>query len=424
MKSPAFLTSMALLAACGGGGATGTHATSSAGTGTASTSGSSGTTSTGGTGGVSGTGGAKAGSGTATGSGGATGTGGTGGASLGAPYVYVGGYSDSIHVFHLSLADGSLTPVGSPVAAGANPSFLATDPQHHTLFAVNENSGSTAAVASFSIDAQTGALAFLSRVSSAGDGPAYVSTDRSGAFALVANYGGGTVAVLPVGAGGVLGAAVDVHDQGGTSANPHELRTDAANHFALVPNKGLSTVTEFAFDATTGKLSSPATFTTAAGGGPRHLDWHPTAPYAYLIDENDSTMSALAYDAATGKLTHLQTLSTLPAGYTGTSTGAEVQVSPSGQFVYGSNRGHDSIVVFHVENDGTLTRVGDTPTMGQTPRHFQIEASGALLLVANQGSSNVVSFRVDAVTGMLTATGQSVSVPSPSYVGTVYLKGP
>ena len=135
-------------------------------------------------------------------------------------------------------------------------------------------------------------------------------------------------------------------------------------------------------------------------------------------------MSALSYDATTGTLTKLQTLSTLPAGYTGTSTGAEVQVAPSGHFVYGSNRGRDSIVVFHVEADGTLTYVTDTPTMGQTPRHFQIEATGALLLVANQDSGNVVSFRVDPVAGTLTPTGQSVTVPMPSYVGTVYLPGP
>jgi len=415
MKGPTLLFSIAALAACGRGKLGGTGAASGASSASAVSS-TSGATSSAGTGGAVATGSSAAGSGGASGTGGA--------ASLGVPYVYVGGYSDSIYVFQLNRADGSLTPVGAPVAAGTSPSFLAVDPLHRTLFAVNEVSGGNGAVASFSIDAHTGALAFLSRVSSQGDGPAYVSTDRTGAFALVANYDGGTVAVLPVGAGGVLGAAVDVQDQGGTTANPHEMRTDAANRFAIVPNKGLSTVSQYAFDAATGKLSGAHTLATAPGGGPRHFDWHPTRPYAYLIDEIDSTMSALAYDAATGTLTKLQTLSTLPAGYTGTSTGAEVQVAPSGNFVYGSNRGHDSIVVFHVEGDGTLTLVADTPTLGQTPRHFQIEASGELLLVANQGSGNVVSFRVDTAAGTLTPTGQSVLVPMPSYVGTVYLAGP
>jgi 6-phosphogluconolactonase len=356
---------------------------------------------------------------TSTGASSSSGTG--GGAPKGEPFVYVGGYGNQIHVFHLDVADGSLSPVGSPVDAGTNPSFLAVDPAHHTLFAVNEDSGGKGAVASFQIDAKTGALSFVSRVSSQGDGPAHVSTDKTGGFAFVANYGGGTVAVLPINGGGVLGDAIDVHDHGGGSANPHQVITSPANDFAFVPNKGLDTVTRYAFNGATGKLTGASTLDVAQGAGPRHLDFSPTAPYAYLIDELDSTMSALAYDAASGKLTPIQTVSTLPPGFQGNNTGAEVQVAPSGKFVYGSNRGHDSIAVFSVAGDGKLTLVGHQPTMGQTPRHFQVEPSGELLLVANQGSGNVVTFRIDAATGMLTPTGKSVMVPSATYVGVVYL---
>ena len=402
---------LATLASCGGGKTGASSAASSSDAGATAASASS---ATGSGGGAGGTGGAP----------GSGGHGSGGAAPTGEPYVYVGGYGSEIRVFHLDLASGALTAVGSPVAAGTNPSFLAVDPAHRTLFAVNEGSGASAAVASFHIDAATGALTFLSRVSSAGDGPAYVSTDRTGKLALVANYGGGTVAVLPVAADGTLSDASDVHDHGGGSANPHEVVADAANAHAFVPNKGLDTVTEYALDAASGKLTKTGTLTVAAGAGPRHLDLHPDGKHAYLIDELDSTMSALSYDAASGKLTVLQTLSTLPAGFQGANTGAEVQVSPSGAFVYGSNRGHDSIVVFHVEADGTLSLVGHQSALGKTPRHFQLERSGKVLLVANQDSGNVVTFRVDPATGLLTPTGQEVAVPSPSYVGVVYLAAP
>jgi 6-phosphogluconolactonase len=405
---------LAALPGCGGGetggvGGAGSATTSADSSGVGGSGGASGTAGTGGLGATV----------SASASTGASGTG--GGAPKGEPFVYVGGYGTEIHVFHLDVGDGSLTPVGSPVDAGTNPSFLTVDPAHHTLFAVNEDGGGKGAVASFHLDAGTGQLTFLSRVSSQGDGPAHVSTDKTGGFAFVANYGGGTVAVLPIGPGGVLGPATDVHDHGGGNANPHQTIVSSANDFAFVPNKGLNTVTQYAFNAATGKLTSPSTLTVAGGAGPRHLDFSPTSAHAYLINENDSTVDALSYDAAAGKLTSIQTISTLPPGFQGNNTGAEIQVAPSGKFVYASNRGHDSIAVFSVAPDGTLALVGHQSTMGQVPRHFQIEASGELLLVANQSSSNVVTFRIDAAKGTLTPTGKSVTVQSCSYVGVVYL---
>ncbi len=404
---------LAAVPACGGGDSGGVGGSSSA----TSSDGSSGV---GGSGGASGSGGAT--SVTSTAAGATTSASGTGGgAPQGEPFVYVGGYGNQIHVFHLDVGDGSLTPVGSPVDAGTNPSFLAVDPAHHTLFAVNEDGGGKGSVASFHLDSTTGMLSFVSRVSSKGDGPAHVSTDKTGGFALVANYGGGTVAVLPIGPGGVLGQAIDVHDHGGGNANPHQIITSPGNDFAFVPNKGLNTVTQYAFNASTGKLTSASKLDVAGGAGPRHLDFSPTSPHAYLINENDSTLSALTYDAAAGKLTSIQTISTLPSGFNGNNSGAEIQVAPSGKFVYASNRGHDSIAVFSVAPDGKLALVGHQPVMGQTPRHFQVEASGELLLVANQNSNNVVTFRIDAATGTLTPTGKSVTVQSATYVGVVYL---
>ena len=401
---------LAAVPACGGGATGGVGGSSTATTGAESSGvgGSGGASSTAGTGGSA-----------TSASAGASGTG--GGAPKGEPFVYVGGYGNQIHIFHLDVGDGSLTPVGSPVDAGTNPSFLAVDPAHHTLFAVNEDGAGKGAVASFHLDANTGSLGFLSRVSSQGDGPAHVSTDKTGGFAFVANYGGGTVAVLPIGPGGVLGEAIDVHDHGGGSANPHQTIVSPANDFAFVPNKGLSTVTRYAFNAATGKLTSATTLDVAGGAGPRHLDFSPTSKHAYLINENDSTIDALSYDAAAGKLTSIQTISTLPSGFQGNNTGAEIQVASSGKFVYASNRGDDSIAIFSVGPDGKLALVGHQSTMGQAPRHFQIEASGELLLVANQSSNNVVTFRIDAATGSLTPTGKSVTVQSAAYVGVVYL---
>lgn len=406
-----------VLPGCGDGNTGGTGGASEA----SSASQASGATSSASSGGTAGTGGSAASS-----TSGAGGAGGGGGAPVGEPFVYVGGNGNLIRVFHLNLDDGSLEPVGAPVDAGTNPTFLAVDPAHRTLFAVNEAYGGKGAVASFHIDPKTGALSFLSRVSSKGDGPAHVSTDRTGKFAFVANYGGGTVAVLPIGGGGELGEAIDVHDHGGGSANPHQIFTDPANAFAFVPNKGLDTVTAYAFNAATGKLtdSGAGALQVGAGAGPRHLDIHPTAPYAYVINESSSTLSALSYDAATGKLANLQTLSTLPAGYQGSNTCAEVQVAPSGKFVYGSNRGHDSIAIFRVEGDGKLGLVGHQPTLGKSPRHFYLEPSGRLLLAANGDSGTIAAFHVDPEAGTLSPTGKITMVPSPAYVGVVYLSEP
>jgi 6-phosphogluconolactonase len=344
--------------------------------------------------------------------------------------VYVGTYDNAIHVFSLNIASGALTAVGSPVSANPSPSFLAFAPNGSCLVAVNEaddvDDFGAGAVSSFRIDAQTGELSFVNRVSSNGRGPAHVAIDQSGAFALVANYNGGSVAILPLGADGTLSDAVDGAEHG-SGAQSHEAVLDPSNRFLFVPNKGRSDVSQYLFDASSGHLTpnDPPALALAQGAGSRHLAFHPSGAFAYLINELDDSVDALAFDPQRGTLSELQTISTLPDGVSGASnTGAEIQVSPSGRFVYGSNRGHDSIVIYAIDAaSGRLSLVGHQATGGDTPRSFQLEPSGRLLLVANQGSNEVVSFRVDQQTGLLTELG-TTTVPSPAFVGVLYLPEP
>src|SRR6185436_4818127 len=273
-----------------------------------------------------------------------------------AAFAYVGGYNNQISVFSMDKDTGALTPRGSAVSADPNPSFLAFAPDGKFLFAVNEadNLGGTnaGAVSAFRIDAATGGLTFINRVSSQGNGPAHVSVDRAGRFVFVANYNGGTIAVLPVGADGTLGNAVATAAHGST-AQAHEAVIDATNQFLFTPNKGLSNISQYRFDASSGQLTpnTPPAVALAAGAGTRHLAFHPTQPYAYAINELDDTMVTLAFNPSQGTLTPIQTLSTLPAGVNGSNNAcAEVQVAPSGKFVYGSNRGNDTIVIYAVNS--------------------------------------------------------------------------
>jgi len=323
-----------------------------------------------------------------------------------------------------------LTPRGAPVDATPNPSFLAFAPAGDFLFSVNASDNvpgiGSGAVSSFRIDAATGGLTFINRVSSQGAGPAHVSVDHTGNFVFVANYNGGTIAVLPVAEDGTLGNSVDGASHGPV-AQAHQVLIDSSNRFLFVPNKGSSDITQYRFDEATGQLdpNTPPALALAAGAGTRHLAFHPSAPYAYAINELDDTMVALSFDAAQGTLAPLQTLPTLPEGVNGgNNTCAEVQVAPSGRFVYGSNRGHNSIVIYSVDAaTGRLSLVGHQLTGGNTPRSFHLDRNGRVMLVANQGSNEVVSFQVDATSGLLTEVG-SVSVQAPAFVGVLYLPAP
>jgi 6-phosphogluconolactonase len=330
--------------------------------------------------------------------------------------AYVSGSGPDI-VVHDVGATGALTPTSSTPAFRANPSFLAIDPAGTALYAVSEASSR---VGAYAIDQTTGALTFINDQPSGGTGPAHVFVDRGGGYVLVANYSSGTIAVLPIRADHGIDPFQQMLSAG---ANAHMILTDPTNRFAFVPCLGADHVAQYTFDAGTGMLTpNLPRVMTAAGAGPRHLAFSPDGKRAYLINEVDSTLTALTLDGATGRLTPVQTITTLPVGFTGTNTTAEVWVHPSGKYVFGSNRGHNSIVTFSVDpTAGTLTLVGHTPTQGMTPRDFTLDPSGHFVFVANQASSNVVTFAFDATSGALSAVGAPIGVPSPSFVGIVAL---
>ena len=326
-------------------------------------------------------------------------------------FAYVSGNSTTITRY--TLAGGALTEAGTTTSFAANPSFMAIDPSNTHIYAASE---STSRAGAYTIDQATGALAFINDVAVGGNGPAHITVDRGGKFILVANYGNGTVSVAPIQAGGGLGAVTQTLTPG---ANAHQIVLDPTNKYAFVPCLGVDRVHQYLFDASTGTLTANAvpTVATAAGAGPRHLAFSPTAPFAYLLNEKASTLTALSFDAATGRLSPLQTLSTRASGATVNNTGAEVWVHPNGKFVYSSNRGDNNLAIFAIGSDGKVTLVGHRATGGMTPRSFTFDPSGAFVYVANQGSNTVIPFPVDGATGMLGSPGTSVTATSPSYVG-------
>jgi 6-phosphogluconolactonase len=330
--------------------------------------------------------------------------------------AYASGYGPDIARFTVDDATGALAAAGTQAAFGASPSFLAVNPAVTTLYAIDENA--MGQVGAYSIDAKTGALAFLGAVTSGGNGPAFVSVDPSGKWVFVANYGDGTASVLAVQGDGSLAAAPA--DTVNAGANAHMMIADPSDKFVFIPCLGADYVAQYTFDASTGKLTPNAVphVATAAGAGPRHLAFHPSGKYAYVIDETDSTMTAYAFDGAAGTLSPIDTQSTLPQGFSGMNTGAEVWVHPSGSWVLGSNRGDDSIVVFAVDGTtGKLTAKGWTKSGGATPRDFTLAPGGAFVYAANQTTGNVVPFRFDASQGTLAAVDALVTVSMASFVG-------
>jgi 6-phosphogluconolactonase len=330
------------------------------------------------------------------------------------PFVYVSGYTTTITRYRLDTSTGTLTIDGTTTATGA-PSFLAVDPTRRHLYAVDETNSR---VEAFTIDPTTGALTHIGTdPSSGGTGPAHLTVDGSGKWVLVANYGSGDVGVLPIGSGGAVSTGTSLH----AGTNAHQVVLDGSNQHAWVPCLGSNYVAQYVFDASMGKLTAatPATVATPAGSGPRHLALHPTRSLAFVIEETDSMIGA--YTVAGGTLTSLQRQSTRAVGASGTNTGAEVQVHPSGKFVYVSNRGDDDIGSFSVGTDGRLTPIAHTKTGGTTPRHFSIDPSGRWLLVANQGSGDVHVFAIDPSSGLLSPGGAPVTVSMPSYVAEIPL---
>ncbi len=343
--------------------------------------------------------------------------------------TYTGKSSKGIYRSELDLATGKLSP---PVLAGevANPSFLAIAPNQTFLYAVGElndvNGKKGGAVNAFSIDAVTGDLKLLNQQSSVGGGPCHISVDRTGKTALVANYGGGSTAVLPILADGKLGEASSFVQHKGhdpvkdkpLTPHAHSINVDSGNRFAFVADLGLDKVLVYKLDPDKGTITAndPPAASVEKGSGPRHFAFHPSGKFAYVINESLLTVTAFQYDAEKGVLTPHQTITTLPEGVTdrkGMST-AEVQVHPSGKFLYGSNRGHHSIAIFSIDSaTGKLTAVGHQGQGIKTPRNFGIDPTGRYLLAANQDSDSVIVFRINQSTGQLEPTGVSVSVGTP-----------
>lgn len=327
--------------------------------------------------------------------------------------AYVSGYGPDIAWLDVA-GDGTLAPRGSIAAFAAGPSFLAIDPSATHLYAVSET---TSQVGAYAIDPATGALTFLATVASGGNGPAHLSVDRAGRHVLVANYGDGKIAVLPIAASGALGAATLVLAAG---TNAHEIVTDAADAHVLVPCLGSDYVAQYAYDDGSGALTANGMLAVASGSGPRHVALAPSGDAAFLLEETASQLASLHYDAATGRLTAIATYSTRSAGATGANTGAEVWVHPSGQLVYATNRGDDTIARFRINADDTLALLDETPTGGATPRDFTLDRDGTHLYVANQNGNNVVAFAI-AADGALTPIGSPIAATSPSFVGIVEL---
>jgi 6-phosphogluconolactonase len=353
----------------------------------------------------------------------------------------VEGRGEGIELFEVNLATGELTR-RAPAVKTANPSWLALHPSKKYLYALNEVNnfnGGNGSVSAFAIDATSGALTALNTVSSEGAGPAHCSIDAAGKFVFVANYGGGSIAVLPIHPDGSLGFAVDVHrDQGSvgsthaTDAPPgslaisghdtphaHMIAADPHNRFVLATDLGQDRVYTYRFDRATGKLTAPpgAPFTSLpTGDGPRHFAFHPNGHWFYSIQEEASTVAFFHYDASTGSLDAQQTISTLPAGFAGTNFTSEILVSHDGNNLYAANRLHDTIAVFAIGTEGRLKHISEASTMADTPRSCCIDPGGNFLFSCNQLGDSITTFRIERGTGLLTFTGRYTAVGSPANI--------
>jgi 6-phosphogluconolactonase len=351
------------------------------------------------------------------------------------------GYGQGIYLFEQNPTTGALTQL-EVYPDNSNPSWLAFDPSRAHLYAGNEatefQGQKSGSVSAFAIDRSNGRLTLLNTVSSEGAGPAHLSVHPSGKWVLVANYAGGTVAVLPIRSNGEVGSATDVkHDRGAVgpdhaasappgsfaisghdSPHAHMILSDPSGRFVLSSDLGMDQILVWRFDVEKGTLTAndPASVSLPPGDGPRHFAFHPNGRWLYSLQEEASTLALFDYDAAHGRLTARQTLSSLPKGFAGTNFTSEVTVSPDGKFVYAANRLHDSIAWFSVAADGTLTFAGEAWTRGDYPRSFGIDPTSNFLYSCNQRSDAIATFRMNRQTGALSFTGEYTPVGTPAII--------
>lgn len=349
-------------------------------------------------------------------------------------YIYVGTYtsggskSEGIYILRFDTQTGKIWP-HKVVRGVEEPSFLAIDAKRRRLFAVNETveylGRKSGSVSSFTIGQEDGSLTFLNKQASMGGAPCHITASRDGKFVLVANYVGGNVAVFPVNRDGKLGEATHVEQHSGSgpnkarqeAAHAHSIIMDQRGRYAFANDLGIDEVRIYEFDGANGKLRpnpNQPHYETRPGSGPRHFKFHPAGGHAFVVNELDMTVSSLAYDPAKGTLREMHTVSTVPTGFSGENTCADLHVHPDGKFVYVSNRGHDSIAGFRFDSaTGRLEPIEHVPTGGKTPRNFAIDPTGKFLLAANQRSDSIVTFSIDQASGRLRPTGHAVNVPSP-----------
>jgi 6-phosphogluconolactonase (cycloisomerase 2 family) len=359
------------------------------------------------------------------------------------------GNGRGIHIFHVDRQTGELKEAGE-FPLGTSPSCLALNAAGTRLYSANETdrvgTAGEGTVSAFAIDRTTGALQLLNTVPSGGAGPTYVSIHPSGRFLLVANYFGGSIAVLPILDDGKLGKPTEIkldrgeigptratHAPRGSFAisghdrtHAHMIEADRSGKFVFHADLGLDQIYIWKFDAISGKLTanSPPHVSLPPGDGPRHFCFHPTRNWFYSIQEEGSTVVLFDYDDKLGHLTARQTISTLPPDYVGSNFCSEIMISRDGRFLYAGNRLHDSVGIFAIADDGTLTHLHDEWTRGDYPRSFNFDPTGQFLYSCNQRADHVAIFRVDQKSGRLDFTGKYAAVGNPSIIVFLDLNDP
>jgi len=342
--------------------------------------------------------------------------------------AFVGTYTDKtdskgIYAFEFDATTGKLAPKGL-AAETSNPSWLVIHPNRKWAYAANE-SGKQSTISAFSVDAKSAKLTLLNKLPALGEDPCYLSFDKSGKYLFVANYTSGNVVVFPILPDGKLGEHTSLVKDAGTPGpnkerqegpHAHWIESSPDNRFVFVADLGLDAILSYRFDATKGTLTpnDPPFAKVAPGVGPRHAIFSFSGKFVFVVSELNSTLTTFFYDQKKGSLKEPQTVSTLPKDYLGRNDSAEIALHPSGRGLYASNRGHDSIAVFRIDDSkGTLTSVGTFPTDGKEPRHFALDPTGWFILAENQHSNSVVVFRINAPRGDLTQVSQTEGVPSP-----------